>query len=189
VFAAYLAGSIPCSYLVARARGVDLRTVGSGNIGASNVWRSCGFPAFVTALSGDLLKGFLPTYAAHRLLGEPHWIVAVGIAAILGHTFPIFLGFRGGKAVATSGGVLLALAPILAIAGVLVWGVVLRLTRLPALGSLSAVGAIVPASILLLAQGTLPLAYAGFIWLAAILIIYLHRANIRRLLAGRENRV
>lgn len=189
LLAAYLAGSIPFSYLVARLHGVDLRSVGSGNIGASNVWRSCGFPAFLAALSGDLLKGFLPTLAAQSLGLEPTWIVLTGIAAILGHTFPIFLGFRGGKAVATSGGVLLALVPPLTLAGIVLWGIVLKLTRLPALASLSAVAAIAPTSVWMLAQGTLPLAYAVFIWIAALLIIVLHRANIRRLLAGKENRV
>ena len=115
----YLAGSVPFSYLVARARGVDLRTVGSGNIGGANVWRACGFGPFVVAAALDMLKGMLPTLAALWLLpGQPGIAVLVGVAAILGHSYPLFLGFKGGKAVATSGGVLLAIMPVLVLVGV-----------------------------------------------------------------------
>ncbi len=103
IAAAYLAGSIPFSFLVARARGVDLRTVGSGNVGGANVWRSCGFGPFIVAAALDILKGTLPTLGALLLLpGRPIATVLVGLGAILGHTFPLFLKFKGGKAVATS---------------------------------------------------------------------------------------
>src|SRR5689334_1346400 len=89
---AYLIGSIPFSYLVARARGVDLRRVGSGNIGGANVWRACGFGPFVVAVALDILKGYLPTLLGLWLFpGQPTVVLLVGIAAILGHTFPIFL--------------------------------------------------------------------------------------------------
>src|SRR5688572_29149282 len=103
---AYLIGSVPFSYLVARANGVDLRNVGSGNIGGANVWRSCGFGPFVLATSGDIIKGMLPTLAAlylgslAELIGlrleplPPGAVILVGIAAILGHTFPLFLYFK-----------------------------------------------------------------------------------------------
>src|SRR5689334_14809068 len=92
IVAAYLVGSIPFSYLVARARGVDLRKVGSGNIGGANVWRACGFGPFVVAAALDILKGYLPTLAGLRLFSaQPVVVLLVGIAAILGHTFPIFL--------------------------------------------------------------------------------------------------
>src|SRR4051794_39143666 len=99
IVAAYLVGSIPFSYLVARARGVDLRKVGSGNIGGANVWRSSGFGPFVVAALLDILKGLLPAVVAQWLLpGQPFAVVAVGAAAIVGHSFPVYLGFKGGKA-------------------------------------------------------------------------------------------
>src|SRR5438034_9382218 len=105
---AYLIGSVPFSYMVARANGVDLQQVGSGNVGGANVWRACGFGPFVVAAALDILKGYLPTLAGLWLFpGQPAVVVVVGIAAILGHTFPIFLNFKGVKAVATSTGVLL----------------------------------------------------------------------------------
>ncbi|HEU5097474.1 MAG TPA: glycerol-3-phosphate acyltransferase, partial [Roseiflexaceae bacterium] len=93
---AYLIGSIPFSYLVARARGVDLRKVGSGNIGGANVWRACGFGPFVVAVALDILKGYLPTLIGLRLFASnPIVVLLIGIAAILGHTFPIYLRFKG----------------------------------------------------------------------------------------------
>ncbi len=111
--ASYLLGSIPFSYLVARARGVDLRKVGSGNIGGANVWRTCGFGPFLVAVLLDIAKGTAMPLVAGYGLGLNEWsVVLIGLAAILGHTRSIFMGFQGGKAVATSGGVLLATAPL-----------------------------------------------------------------------------
>ncbi|MBK9944123.1 MAG: glycerol-3-phosphate 1-O-acyltransferase PlsY [Kouleothrix sp.] len=186
---AYLAGSVPFSYLVARACGVDLRTVGSGNIGGANVWRSCGFGPFVAAAALDLLKGMLPTLAALWLLaGQPAVIVLVGLAAILGHTFPLFLNFRGGKAVATSGGVLLALFPLLMLLGVAAWALAFLITRISSVGSLTAAAVEIIAGTVFFLLGQLPLAYALFIWVIALFVVYLHRENIQRLLAGTENR-
>jgi glycerol-3-phosphate acyltransferase PlsY len=186
---AYLIGSIPFSYLVARARGVDLRKVGSGNIGGANVWRACGFGPFVVAVALDILKGYLPTLLGLRLFaGNPAVVLLVGIAAILGHTFPIFLRFKGGKAVATSSGVLLALAPLLAALGVIAWALAFGITRISSVGSLTAAAVEIVAGTAFYLTGRLPLAYALFIWLAAAFVIYLHRGNIQRLLAGTENR-
>jgi acyl phosphate:glycerol-3-phosphate acyltransferase len=186
---AYLIGSIPFSYLVARARGVDLRKVGSGNIGGANVWRACGFGPFVVAVALDILKGYLPTLLGLRLFaGSPIAVLLVGIAAILGHTFPIFLRFKGGKAVATSSGVLLALAPLLAALGVIAWAIAFAITRFSSVASLTAAAVEIVAGTVFYFTGRLPLAYALFIWLAAAFVIYLHRGNIQRLLAGTENR-
>lgn len=186
---AYLAGSIPFSYLVARARGVDLRKVGSGNIGGANVWRACGFGPFVVAVALDILKGYLPTLLGLRLFAaSPIAVLLVGIAAILGHTFPIFLRFKGGKAVATSSGVLLALAPLLAGIGVVAWAIAFAISRISSVGSLTAAAVEIVAGTAFYLTGRLPLAYALFIWLAAAFVIYLHRGNIQRLLAGTENR-
>lgn len=185
----YLLGSIPFSYLVARARGVDLRTVGSGNIGSANVWRSCGFGAFLAAVSGDILKGAVLPYVAiyHRSL-PPVSVILIGAAAMSGHTFPVFMGFKGGKAVATSTGVLLAIFPQGVLIGAPVWGGLLKLTRISSLSSLSAAAVVVLSALVRLRQGKLDPAYATFIMLAAAAIVYLHRGNIQRLLEGRENR-
>ncbi len=185
---AYLAGAIPFSFLVARARGVDLRVVGSGNVGASNVWRNCGFGAFLVALAGDMLKGALPVAVAQALGLAPLAVIAVGAAAMLGHTRSIFLGFRGGKAVATGGGVLLALAPLIALTGLVCWGIVFGATRIAAVASLSAAMACAIVAGVMFLLGALPLASAGFVWVAAVVIVALHHANIRRLRSGTENR-
>jgi len=189
IVAGYLVGAIPFSYLVARARGVDLRKVGSGNIGGANVWRSSGFGPFVLATALDILKGALPTVAALRLLpGLPFAVVAVGAAAILGHTFPVYLGFKGGKAVATSAGVLLAIFPLVVPIGLAAWVVMFAITRISSVGSLSAAVVVLSAGTVFYALGQLPLAYALFIWLVGCFVIYLHRSNIQRLRAGTENR-
>ncbi len=185
---AYLSGSIPFSLLVARTRGVDLRVAGSGNVGAANVWRTCGFGAFVLAMSGDMLKGALPTLAAQMLNLPPLAVVTVGAAAMLGHTRSIFLGFRGGKAVATGGGALLALAPFVALTGLAVWGITFGITRISSVASLAAAAACSAAAAVFYALNMLPLAYALFVWGAGVAILFLHRANIRRLCAGAENR-
>ena len=186
---AYLLGSVPFSFLVARARGVDLRTVGSGNIGGANVWRAAGFGPFLVAVTLDMLKGVLPTLAAiYWAELPPVPVVLVGAAAIFGHTFPLFLRFRGGKAVATSGGVLLALVPLLVLAGLVAWVVGFAATRMSSVGSLTAVVVVLLIGTGLFFDGYLPLAYAVFIWCAVGVIVYLHRGNIQRLRAGRENR-
>jgi glycerol-3-phosphate acyltransferase PlsY len=197
---AYVLGSVPFSYLVARANGVDLRTVGSGNVGGANVWRSCGFGPFLLAAAGDISKGLLPTLAALHLgswaprLGlpldrlPPGAVILVGVAAVLGHTFSLFLHFRGGKAVATSGGVLLAIFPLLIPLGLLGWVVAFLLTRISSVGSLTAAAVEMIAGTVLFVLGYLPLAYVLFIWGIVVFIVYLHRQNIQRLIAGTESR-
>lgn len=185
----YLVGSIPFSFLVARLHGVDLRTVGSGNIGGANVWRTCGFGAFIVAVIGDVVKGALPALAALYLVQLPEWgVILVGVAAILGHTFSIYLRFRGGKAVATSGGVLLAIVPVLIPIGIAAWLIAFLITRISSVASLTAAVVVLISATLVFVQGGLPLAYAAFVWVAVALIIYLHRTNIQRLIAGTENR-
>lgn len=186
---AYLLGSVPFSFLVARARGVDLRKVGSGNIGGANVWRSCGFGPFLVAATLDVLKGMIPPLLAlHWLRLAPAAVVLVGAAAILGHTFSIFLNFQGGKAVATSGGVLLAIVPELMLIGVVAWVIAFLIARISSVGSLTAAGVVLVAGTAFFLLGRIPLAYAVFVWIAAALVVYLHRSNIQRLLAGTENR-
>lgn len=186
---AYFVGSVPFSYLVARANGVDLQQVGSGNVGGANVWRSCGFGPFAIAATGDILKGMLPTLVALHLANlSPGEVMIVGLATIVGHTFSIFLNFKGGKAVATSTGVLLAVFPVIIPFGVAVWLIAFLVTRMSSVGSLTASAFELLLSLVLYFQGRLPLAYALFIWAAGLFIVYLHRENIQRLLAGTENR-
>ena len=183
----YLIGSIPFSFLIAKARGVDLRTVGSGNTGASNVWRLLGFRTFVPALLLDMLKGTLPTWLAYEV-GQvgPNATILVGLCAVLGHMFPLFLGFRGGKAVATATGVLLGLQPWLVVIASVTWIVFYRLKGYPSLSSLMGGLAAVIAATLWTTLGTLPLQFALYVWVAFAVVVYNHRTNIQRLLHGQE---
>jgi glycerol-3-phosphate acyltransferase PlsY len=185
----YLLGSVPFSYLVARARGVDLRKVGSGNIGSANVWRSCGFGPFLVAMTFDVLKGAaLPYLAVRKHHLPPVAVVLVGSGAMVGHTFPLFMGFKGGKAVATSAGVLLVIFPQAILVGAPVWGGMLAATRVSSLSSLTAAAAVAATTVVRLRQKKLHPVYAGFIFAAVGAIVYLHRGNIRRVLEGTENR-
>jgi glycerol-3-phosphate acyltransferase PlsY len=187
--ASYLLGSIPFSYLVARARGVDLRKVGSGNIGGANVWRNCGFGPFLVAVLLDIAKGTAMPLVAGYGLGLNEWsVVLIGLAAILGHTRSIFMGFQGGKAVATSGGVLLATVPLVVGIALLGWVLAFLASRMASLASLvAALVAAVTAAVLLTLGQTAP-AYAAFTWMAAALVFWLHRSNIERIMAGTERR-
>jgi glycerol-3-phosphate acyltransferase PlsY len=139
---AYLLGSIPFGVVLARARGVDLRTVGSGNIGATNAARALGKKLGAVVLLCDALKGLLPVLLArHLTAGHPHadWLVAgTALAAFLGHLFPVYQRFRGGKGVATALGVFLAVAPFAALGAVLVYAAAYALWRISAVGSLAA---------------------------------------------------
>ena len=182
----YLAGSIPTGYLVARAYGVDIQKVGSGNIGATNVLRAVGVgPAIVVALM-DPLKGFLATLFP-LLLGAGPWVVALtGLATVLGNNFNIFLKLRGGKGVATSLGVFLAVNPLVTALAAVLGLFTMALGRYVSLGSL--VG-LVAAPLMLLASGD-PVPAELFLATAlALLTIYRHSENIKRLAAGAERRL
>lgn len=186
----YLCGSIPFSFLVARMHGVDLRQVGSGNTGASNVWRTIGFPNFVAALALDIVKGFVPTAIAYYLLHfAPLPTILVGLAAVIGHVYPIFLGFRGGKAVATTSGVVLAIQPLLWLVGAITWTTIYKLSGYASVASLGTliIGAVVSAVMAL--SGMLTTTFALFIWISMAVVVYLHRSNIERLMRGTENRI
>ena len=141
VLAAYASGSIPTAYLAGRAKGVDLRKHGSGNLGATNAWRVLGWRIGLAVYAVDTLKGALPVLLLPRPVAQPELAaIAYGVAAILGHVRPVFLGFqRGGKGVATAGGVFLALAPIPLLVALGVFGAVFVGTGYVSLGSLSAV--------------------------------------------------
>jgi glycerol-3-phosphate acyltransferase PlsY len=173
VVLAALAGSIPFGLLVARARGVDIRQAGSGNIGATNVTRSLGLRAGALVLLLDAGKGALPVALGMRAGASPHELALVGGVAILGHCFSPWLRFRGGKGVATALGVFGVLAPLPTALGALVFVAVLALTRVPALGSLAGMVAVACA---LVATQQLP--YAAFAGLVLALLIFTHRRNL-----------
>jgi acyl phosphate:glycerol-3-phosphate acyltransferase len=187
VVAAYVLGSIPTGLLFGRARGVDVRAVGSGNIGATNVARALGKGWAAVVLACDALKGFLPVFCARQFPDRfAPWAVAlVGLAAIVGHMFTIFLRGRGGKGVATSLGVALGLSPSLALICLGVYAVAYATTRLSSVGSLLGLWAFPVAA---LVHGGVARAYLALSVGAAALVTLRHRDNIRRLLRGEERR-
>lgn len=187
VFLAYLVGATPTSYLVGRAGyGIDLREHGSGNLGATNVFRVLGWRAAVPVGLADVAKGWFPTamFPLWDGVANPHWALAYGAAAIIGHVFSIWVRFQGGKGVATSAGVFTALAPWAVLAGLMVWLVVVTLTRVVSVGSLSAAVAL-PVAVVLTGESRPTLWFALGL---ALFVIYAHRSNIRRLMRGEENR-
>jgi glycerol-3-phosphate acyltransferase PlsY len=183
--AAYLFGAIPFGLLVAKSRGVDIRAQGSGNIGATNVFRVIGKGWGILTFVLDALKGFIPSFVFPRLAGlETDWGVLFGIAAILGHSFPVYLKFKGGKGVATSAGMLLGVAPLAVLVGFISWVLCLMLSRIVSLSSI--VAAIAVAIAVWIQDKGLVINIA--LTVLAMLVIWLHRANIKRLLNGTENR-
>jgi acyl phosphate:glycerol-3-phosphate acyltransferase len=190
---AYLSGSVPFGLLIARARGVDIRKVGSGNIGATNVFRSVGRGAGVLTFLLDLLKGFVPAFLFPLLLRPALGPVAAQALSVLcaclavaGHNWPIFLRFRGGKGVATSTGALLGLAPQAVLAGLATWVAVFLLTRYVSVASMLAAVAVAVAAWLVEREHGLLVPAA--LTLLAVVAILRHRSNIERLRAGTEHR-
>lgn len=181
----YLVGSVPFAFLLARRRGVDLRHAGSGNVGAANVLRTRGVPAAVAAMCLDAMKGALAVLVAQRLTTGPATPTAAGLASIVGHIYPVWLGFRGGKGVATAAGVFGVLVPTaLAIAGA-VFVLAVSVTRYVSVGSIA--GAITLAAAA--AASGAPAAVVVGAAASALIIVHRHRANLARLIAGTERRV
>jgi glycerol-3-phosphate acyltransferase PlsY len=209
VLAGYLAGAVPFGLLAGRLRGVDLRSHGSGNIGATNAGRVLGRPVGMVVFGLDLLKGLLPVAVAgavlHRSadLGDGSatlyllWVL-VAAACVLGHMFPVYLGFKGGKGVATSLGVLLGIYPyflIPALAMLVLWIAVTLITRYVSAGSVIASGAF-PITFAVVAFARRESWPGGALWplhafgaIMALLVIYRHRSNIRRLVQGTEAKI
>jgi len=183
IIVGYLIGAIPTGLIVVRLiSGEDIRRHGSGNIGTVNVLRVAGAGTAAVVLAVDILKGMVPVMLAVRM-GFPPWtVVAGGLAAIAGHNWSVFLKFQGGKGIATSFGVLLALSWPAAAVAAAVWVVAVAITRYSSLGSLLAMVS-VPLSLRWLRQ---PDAYVSFGIIAALFAVYRHRANIRRLVTGTE---
>jgi glycerol-3-phosphate acyltransferase PlsY len=187
--AAYVVGSIDFAVIVARLHGVDITKVGSGNPGASNVLRTLGKAPAAAVIAGDTLKGVIAAAMGMVASGvaDPmvHWAFAAGLAAVLGHCYPVFHRFKGGRGVATSLGLLAFTVPLVALIDVVVWLVLVKLTKTAAVGSLAVVAITIP---LALWQGV---SGAALVWLAltVVLVVWRHRSNIQRMVQGREQKV
>jgi len=190
---AYLAGSFPTGVVLGHLKGVDVRKIGSGNIGATNVARALGGRMGAYTLVADALKGFLPTLAAIWIMPSWPWISLVAFAAVAGHCFSIFLDFNGGKGVATSAGVFLALAPFATLCAAIVWLAVVLFTRVSSFGAFAALPTLLV--LLLLPSFQLfgwqvPVARPYLLLAIAIaaIVLYRHKANLKRALEGGEGR-
>lgn len=189
-FISYLTGSIPTGYIIVKAKtGKDIREIGSGSTGATNVKRVLGTPYFFAVLLLDAIKGILPVVLASLFvsvkseLGLPAVVAAV--AVIIGHSKSLFLGFKGGKSVATGVGTILALNWIVGLIIAAIWGTITYLSKYVSLGSIIAVTC-APVLMYVFHQ---PIAYIVYCAVGALYIIYLHRENIKRLIKGEENKV
>jgi glycerol-3-phosphate acyltransferase PlsY len=186
VLTAYVLGAIPFGYLLVRWKtGGDVRAVGSGNTGATNVLRSTGIGAGVATLVLDIAKGYVAVWIADRASsGNEVWMSLAALAVMAGHAYPVFLGFKGGKAVASFIGAFLRLAPLATIAMLVVFLAVVAKSRYISLGSIIAVGTF-PLAVWLIFQPPMAVEVAALV--AAGFIIYRHRANIQRLQQGTEH--
>ena len=188
---AYLAGSIPFGFLIGKMRGVDVRTVGSKNIGATNVYRTVGKKWGLLAFACDFLKGFVPVILAQRFGGEAYLPLAVGLMTVVGHMFTCFMKFKGGKGIATGFGMLVGLLPWLVLTAFGIWAVTVWISHYISLGScvaaaFLAVGVWFP---WLGSEGCRNLPLSIVVTLVALVAIYKHKTNIRRLIDGCENRI
>jgi glycerol-3-phosphate acyltransferase PlsY len=189
IIAAYLVGSIDFAVIVGRMYGVDIHQEGSGNPGMSNVLRTMGRVPAAMVFIGDTLKGTIGAAMGWVASGSPdpavHWAFLAGLAAVVGHCYPIFHGFKGGKGVATGGGVLLFTVPIVAVIEIAVWFLVFWLTKTASIGSMVIVVITIP---ILIWQGVTGL---SLVWVAVIiaLVVWRHRGNIKRMLSGSEEKV
>ncbi len=187
----YLLGSIPSGYLLVKyTKGIDVRTVGSGNIGATNVQRVLGMKGFLWVLFFDALKGYISVVAINAVFGAkyPGVVMIAAASAVLGHTFTIFLNFKGGKGIATSLGVFLALAPLSVVTDLVVFSITFYFFRYISLGSILC-SFLLPIFIFIYGEGgfyNLVLLLAASL---AVFIIYKHKANIKRLIEGTESRL
>ncbi|MFH1542591.1 MAG: glycerol-3-phosphate 1-O-acyltransferase PlsY [bacterium] len=182
---AYLIGAIPFGFITAKVFNVDIRQQGSGNIGATNVFRTLGPVPGVIVFALDLLKGTAAVYLAQQFFTDPWIIMLTGLAAIVGHMFPVFLKFKGGKGAATGLGVLLGIAPDIFLGAAIVSFLIIALTRYVSVGSMVTVP-LVALALLLLDR---PQPYVIVTGIVALLVIIRHTGNIKRLLKGTENRI
>jgi glycerol-3-phosphate acyltransferase PlsY len=186
VFIAYLVGSISSAIIISKFKGLeDPRNVGSGNPGATNVLRSGDKSAAIMTLLGDILKGFLPAVFVKLLGASPLLVALIGLAAFLGHLYPVYYQFKGGKGVATAGGVLLAVSPLAVFFLVCIWFVVAFLTHYSSLAAL--ITAVAAPLLIMLIKPTLT--YVALGGVVAGFLVWRHRENINRLLNGTESKI
>ncbi|HNX51662.1 MAG TPA: glycerol-3-phosphate 1-O-acyltransferase PlsY, partial [Thermoanaerobaculaceae bacterium] len=186
VVLAYLFGSIPFALLLVKAAGRgDVRQVGSGNVGATNALRAAGWKVALPVMVLDIGKGVAAVLLMRLVTASPEWHAAAGLAAILGHCFPIWLGFSGGKGMATAGGIFLVLAWLPTLLAAALWILLLVVGKRVSLASVLATAAF-PAILVLVSDPTPPVVICAVV--AAAVIIWRHRTNIQRLLAGTESR-
>jgi acyl phosphate:glycerol-3-phosphate acyltransferase len=189
IVAAYLVGSIDFAVIVGRMYGVDIHQEGSGNPGMSNVLRTMGRVPAAMVFIGDTLKGTIGAAMGWVASGSPdpavHWAFLAGLAAVVGHCYPIFHRFKGGKGVATGGGVLLFTVPLVAVIEIATWFLIFWLTKTASIGSMVIVVITIP---LLIWQGVTGL---SLLWVALIiaLVVWRHRGNIKRMVSGSEEKV
>lgn len=184
LIASYLIGSIPFGYIISKLKGIDIRQYGSGNIGATNVWRTIGPVHGIAVLALDALKGAAGVYLGKGIGVEGLELLA-GISTVLGHAYPVFLHFKGGKIIATGLGVLLALTPYVALIALAIFIIVILISRYVSLGSVIAALS-VPISMLLLRYN---LTYIIFGLAICSIAIYKHIPNIKRIISGTENKI
>jgi glycerol-3-phosphate acyltransferase PlsY len=181
---AYLVGSIPTGLLLGKAYGIDVRNEGSGNIGATNLYRTVGRKVGIITLLGDCLKGLLPVLLVKSSALPIELAAWVGLAAFCGHVFSVFLKFKGGKGVATALGVFLALAPMAVASAILLFAILMFLWRYVSLGSIS-VAAAMPLAVYFLGGSRTVIIVTLLI---AVIVIIRHHENIKRLIAGTESK-
>ena len=182
----YVFGSIPCGlWLVQAFHGIDIRNYGSGNIGTTNVFRTVGQKTAAVVLVGDMLKGIMALYIISKFTADPAIVAITALGALLGHNYSLFLGFKGGKGVATGLGLFLYMLPWGAVAAFSVWAVIVLITRYVSLGSI--VAAVVAAATGWYLQYPIP--YAVFGTLAGFFVIIRHKDNIKRLIEGTESKI
>ena len=192
IVGAYFIGGIPFGFLIGKMRGVDVRTVGSKNIGATNVFRTVGKKWGLVAFACDVLKGLLPTLAARQLAAEPSWLpLCVGVACVVGHMLTPYMKFKGGKGVATAFGMLLGLIPALVGTAFVLFSVVFACSHFISLGSCTA-AVFLAVTIwfpILGTRGCADLPQCILVTLISLFIVWKHRSNIGRLVHGNENKI
>lgn len=184
VLSSYLIGSVCFGILISRRLGINLREHGSGNIGCTNVFRVIGKREGFMTLAGDLLKGTAAVWIARAMTDQERWLALAAFSAILGHNFPVFFRFKGGKGVATTFGVLLGYMPGIGFILLLIWAICFALTRISSVGALS-VSVMLP--VLALGMGRNP-AQTWFALVVGLMMLIRHKDNIRRLIRGEEKK-
>lgn len=184
ILVGYAIGSVPFAFILARRAGIDVRVAGSGNVGAANVVRTSGLPLGVTVMALDIIKGAATVLAAYAAVGSIQSMAAAGAAAVVGHIYPVWLRFHGGKGVAVAAGAFAVLAPLATVIATLVFVAAVGFTRVVSLGSVAATLTLPPAAWIAGAPTSVLVASSGI----ASLILFRHRANVRRIARGTERR-